>query len=461
MAGTEETAGVRRYSLKLSNYSRLTGASMAVRAISDGVMLLHAGVGCKYKGASQQAHHDRAIAPHHREGFTEVTDHALIKGSSRNIGPSVRSWHAKRKPGIITVVPATFLELTGEDIAAEVERASKTVDCPVELVRCPGYEGDMYQGYADVVRVVLEKIPFKSKPPVRGRAAVAGFLFDRYEADAFSNIAEITRLLRMAGIESAPFLMSGRPFASLMEAADAERIIRLPYGCSAAEMVRISGRPVVDAGLPVGFTGTFNWLRKVAAAFNRDPRPIEAWIRSQVELLKPRLQQFRNAAHFSMMHRRAAIIADTYYAAGLCGLFLEAGIQPGLVVFRDESLGGAETFGKVLSELRLTLPAGVEMLENPPLPVFNERLSAMLRSNELGVIAGAKPEISAVYNTMKGRAGGFTAEDSRYPMKSEPILIETGFPSGRHHVIAEHPVYGINGALNFLQRIMDRMAYML
>jgi len=127
------------YALKAHHYGRISGVSVAVHAIADGFHLLHTGVGCKYKAAAQISTHDWARQPHRREGWTEVGDSALIRGAAARIAPYVRSWYDRQQPGLMIVSSASFLEMTGEDIAGAVRQADETVPCPVRYV--PGSPG--------------------------------------------------------------------------------------------------------------------------------------------------------------------------------------------------------------------------------------------------------------------------------------------------------------------------------
>ena len=46
------------FALKTHSYGRIAGASLASHAIPDAFLVLHTGVGCKYKGAGQHCLHD-------------------------------------------------------------------------------------------------------------------------------------------------------------------------------------------------------------------------------------------------------------------------------------------------------------------------------------------------------------------------------------------------------------------
>ena len=47
------SAALERFALKAHHYGRISGVSLAAHAIPDAFLILHTGVGCKYKGAAQ------------------------------------------------------------------------------------------------------------------------------------------------------------------------------------------------------------------------------------------------------------------------------------------------------------------------------------------------------------------------------------------------------------------------
>ena len=55
------------FALKGMHYAKMTGVMAASHAISDSFLLMHSGVGCKYKTAAQAAQHDLGEHPNERE----------------------------------------------------------------------------------------------------------------------------------------------------------------------------------------------------------------------------------------------------------------------------------------------------------------------------------------------------------------------------------------------------------
>ncbi|OGR61408.1 MAG: hypothetical protein A2X36_10815 [Elusimicrobia bacterium GWA2_69_24] len=456
----EEKAELERFALSTHPFGRMTGVSMAIHAIPDAFLILHTGVGCKYKGAGQYCLHDLGRPSHHREGYTEVTDMALIKGSVERIGIYVRNWHKKRKSAFMAVASSTFLQMTGEDFAAAAAAAESTVPCPVACIPTPGFDGDLYDGYGDLSKAVLRRVPFKKTPPKPGRVGLVGYVFDRYEMDHAGNLQQLKFLLESLGLECGPTLLSGRPYAELMGLASCERLLALPYARPyAGELPKLCGRPVTALELlPVGMAGTFRWLADAAEACGVAKSVVEACVRKQRDYAGPQLDTFRSYAGPRLEARRTAIFAETPLAAGLTSAAVELGLNPGLVGLRDRSLGGKKAFLAALARTGVRAPEDLEILECPSLDQVRTRALGLRDRGALGLVLGSQMELSAIRS---GRAYGehplarsLTVDSVRGRGDALPT-VEIGFPSYDYHVLFPTPYYGVAGTLALAQRIMN------
>jgi nitrogenase molybdenum-iron protein alpha/beta subunit len=429
---------LERFAFKGPGYGRLTGVSLACHAIPDAFLVLHTGVGCKYKGAAQIRLHDLARPSHHGEGYTEVTDAALIKGSSDRLGAYVRSWYQRRKPSFMAVTTSTFLEMTGESFAQAVARAAETVPCETAYVPCLGFDGDLYDGYADLTLAVWRRIPFRQTKPVRKRVAILGYPFDRYELDHAANLEQIRELLGAIGLELGPVLLSGRPFEELRQAASCGTLLALPYARRILpEARRLAGRPVVETELPVGIQGTIRWLRAAARAAGVPQAAADAAMRRQLGRLQPSLGVFRAFVRENFKDARLAVFADTPLAAGLAALARELGLEPALVGLRDASLGGRRAFAAAGS------CPGSEVLESPSLQAVRDGVGRAVRRSPLLAVIGSTSELRelSLDPELRARSGA---------------LLELGFPSVSYHALAPAPYYGIAGVLSLCHRLMNQ-----
>jgi nitrogenase molybdenum-iron protein alpha/beta subunit len=434
---------LERFACRGPSHARLTGVSLAVHAIPDAFLILHTGVGCKYKGAAQIRLHDLARPSHHGEGYTEVSDAALIKGSAQRLGAYMRSWYARRRPSFMAVTASTFLEMAGEDFAGAVARAASSIPCPAAYVPCLGFSGDLYAGYAELVRVVLRRIPFARTRPARRRVSVLGYLFDRYELDHSENLRQLGVLLGGIGLEAGPALLSGRPYAELQEAASSAALVALPYARDLIpEARRLTRRPVAATDLPVGIRGTQRWLRAVAATAGAGTALVESFLRGQLSEIEPQVDMFRAFVRENFRDGRTAVFADTPLAAGLTAALCELGLPPVLVGLRDTSLGGRRAFVAAARRAGAELRPDLVVLEAPSLTAAREGVIRARERFQLAAVIGSAAELRELALAGVG-AGGACA------------LLELGFPSVSFHALYPAPVFGFGGVLHLSHRLMN------
>lgn len=435
------------YAMK-AGYGRLTGVSIACHAIRDAYLLMHVGVGCKNKVTHLLAH-DWEQHCNLRQGWTEVSDQDLIMGSSRRIGPYLRSWQKRMDSGYVVVVSVTFLELTGEDVEGEIRRALDGAPVPVDLIPALGFDGDEFDGYASVAQAVLAKVDWK-RPVKRGQVSVLGYFFDRYEGDHTGNMVQLAGLLSGVGASLGPVLFSGRTYAEHLEVSTSEVLVTLPYlpegEAAVAAEARTQGRRVVATDLPMGFAGTTRWLKTVGAALRIDPRKVAAYTDKREERARGSLEKM-----FSRWSRhRVAVFAEPPLAAGVCAMLLELGMQPTLVGLRGKGLGGAAYFRAVLERNGQALPEGAEVLEDPSLARIQNSVRQLLEQGLVDGIIGSATELNPV-RTMDARQPRARAES---PL-GEPFVLELGFPCLNYHALQQMPFMGYGGVVSFAQRMID------
>ena len=236
---------LEHFELKGLDQGRLTGVSMAVHAISDGFLLMHCGVGCKHKATSQLATHDWQENVVNRRGWTEVGDAELIEGSADRIGPYLRTWHDRQSPGVMMVISVTFLDLTGDDFRDACRQTEKELSCPVLWVPAPGYDGDMFSGYASATVEVVGALDWTESPSKPNSVALLGYLFDRYEGDHQGNLLQLKGLMKGLGLELGPVLFFGARVRRSRHCARFGSATSVPLCCAASQEIKafVQARP--------------------------------------------------------------------------------------------------------------------------------------------------------------------------------------------------------------------------
>lgn len=433
------SAKLERYALKVHQYGRITGVALAAHAIADAQIIQHVSVGCKHKGVSQTFLHDWGRQPQRRESWTEVAETELIEGAAARIGPYVRSCFSRYRPGLIVVTSSSALELAGEDIAAAVRAAGKTVECPVRYVAGHGYDGDLFDGYAAVLEHVVRLVPWSKTKSERKHVSLVGYLFDRYEGDHAGNLAEIRGLLGELGVALDAVFLSGTPLAGLMQAARSETLIALPYAHGLKGALESSGRRVVYTGLPMGARGTARWLFDVGEALGVPERRIREIVGRLSGETSRAVAMLKDRARGG----RTAVFGEMPMAVGLSDVVEGLGLSPLLVGVRAKSLGGAAEAKAALERTGVPLREDIEWLDDPGISAVRAHLAELISSERISAAVGSAGELA----TMPLWAPG----------KRRFASVIVGYPSSGYHALMPSPFMGYGGVMVLAQRILEEL----
>lgn len=434
------------FALKGMHYAKMTGVMAASHAISDSFLLMHSGVGCKYKTAAQAAQHDLGEHPNEREAWTQVAELHLVQGCSTRIGPFARAWWDRRHSGMMVVVSAYFIELTGDDIKAAIREVEATLpDCPMIYVQTKAPNDGFFDGYATVLAETMGRMDWSVRPTQERQATILGNFFSRHEPDARADIGQLKALVKAAGLEPGPVLFSGTPFKGGLDTAPSSRfVVQLPYARPQAKKIAalVGPRTTVPLDLPMGIAGTRRFVRELAGASGADMRKIDAWLQTQSD----GVQKALDVAAEQLRTRRnsMAVFAETPLAAGLVTVLHEIGVRVPLVGLRDTGgvLGGREAFLETLR--RNGVPTdGIDVLVEPSLRLVRERILTGLQTG-LGGVMGSTTELDVLRHLPRSMA-----------MNVDIPLIEVGYPSDTHHAVLNLPTLGFAGAAAWAQRVVD------
>ncbi|MCB9681029.1 MAG: hypothetical protein H6733_06110 [Alphaproteobacteria bacterium] len=435
------------FALKGMNFARMTGAGVASHAVSDSFLLMHTGVGCKYKTSAQGAIHDLVEHPNTREAWTQVSEAHLIAGCAERIGPFARAWWERRHSKLMVITSAYFIELTGDDIKSELGKVEDTLpDCHIVYVNTAAPNRGFYDGYAAVQLEVCKRMDWSVAPSPR-KAAVSGFFFHRYENDVKADVSQVKGLLKAAGLEVGPILFSGAPYDDLRTAPEARVQVLMPYARphedAIADVVG-QGRRVVRLDLPMGFAGTRRFATTLAdAAGTYSPR-LDAWLDAQENAVKASLAPYRERLRKASL----CVFADTPLAAGIVTIFKELGVAVPLVGLRDQdgSLGGKRAFLDTLRANGVGEIDEIEVLEDPSLRLGTTRIREMFQAGQIMGMVGSTHERRAI------------DVDPAFDPRFSPYFakFEAGYPADGYHAVLLQPSFGAMGVATWAQRILDR-----
>lgn len=451
MTDADLPADLDHYALKSMDYGQLTGLSIACHAIPDCFLLMHVGVGCKNKATAHLLVHDWKEHANIREGWTEVGDQDLILGASERAGPYLRSWFKRLEPNWIVTTSVTFIDLAGEDLVDKLTVAARDLPCPVSYIKTPGYEPDMFRGYAKLVAEVCAQIDWKQAPDRPGEVAILGYNFDRYEGDHEGNLMQLKGLLKALGLTMGPVLLSGVAYGDLLQAGRSQHVVELPYTLPVRRKLKrtLKGRHPIQTDLPMGVRGTSRWLREVGEATGADMARVskltaarEAYVFKQVDTM---LDRWRSQG--------VAVFAETPLAAGLCSMLVELGLRPLVVGLRGSTLGGVEDLHAAMARDGLALDPEAVVLDNPSLASIRDHLDRLLAEGRLQGVFGSAADVNVLSTLSPQRHMGSHVSGRLEPQG--PFVVEIGFPCRDYHAMMPMPFMGYGGVVVMAQRIVD------
>ncbi len=422
------SADLDAFALPALGHTGLFGVFLAAHAVPGALDVLHAGVGCKGKTQRHLVEHDLGRESHTQVGWTELNEDDLIRDAGAPLLRSIGELAGRRKPQVILLSTSAAVDLTSLHMDGLLARAEQAAGCPVIWVPEASRKPDLWAGYGAVVAGLAARVDWSRKPDPDPAVGLVGHLFHRYEADQAADLSELGRLCQAAGLACQAILLGGAPYAKLLKANRAAALIRLPYaGMATQELEGLAGRPVVEAGLPMGMGGGRAWLEALEATGLVRAGTGQRTMDREGARLAPRLALARRL----LDGRRVAIMADTPAAAGWTVLALELGLVPGPVFLLDRSLGGRAAYERLVNWAHAVLPAGMEVVEQPSLRA--------LRTRDLtGLDVCVRPDLA-----LAGTA-----------WQQLPTVV-TGFPVYRSHGIFPVASLGFSGLIAQAQRLAD------
>lgn len=418
------------------SHTRLFGAYLATHGIDDAICFLHGGEGCKTKTQLHLVFHDWFRESHNRRIWTDIKDADFIKGTASRMESVVQTWLQRRSPAIAFVLTASFIEVSGEDMAAAVEQIDERAECPVRYLPTAGFEGDLYSGYADVVLETVRALDW-TEPP-EGGVNIIGHFFDRYEEDRLADIAQLRALCAGAGAPAQAIFLSGCSLAALRQGTRARANVVLPYlAHHAQEIQAITGRKTVIADLPIGLHGSAQFVRDVVAAVDGDLAPAESYIESELRTAVRSLDCLVSRTGDADARRRFALFGDTPLAAAMGAFLTDLEMTAEVVCLLDRTLGGQEAFAQAFQRLCPASAAVPGVLADPSRDAVRQAVSNLASPPDL--LLGTSVEI-------------LDLADLRVPS------LEIGFPSFACHGLYPLPVFGFQGTRSIGQRILNALS---
>lgn len=249
----------------------LLGVFLGLNAVSDACLMVD-GANCVMVKADLIAgNHDLfstllSESGRHRIICTMWTPVNPPKNPEKKLGAMLNSVAGSGQFGAVLLTGLPYCWLAGMDYDGVARAVSSKA--PVAAIPAKSMDSDWLEGYDLTLEALARAIPEK-KPGKRAnnKVALVGYMFDRNESDHAANLKELTRLLKISGLDVVSIWPSGGTVAELARVAEASLIVSLPYGRKAAKtLAHKYGCKLLETGLPMGLKGTSSWLASVRRA---------------------------------------------------------------------------------------------------------------------------------------------------------------------------------------------------
>ncbi len=286
---------------------QLFGAIKALNTIRGCTILVHGPKGCVYH--INYILGMRGDRPSHVYS-TCLDEKGVIFGAGEILVSAIEELDRELRPELIAVLSCCASSIIGEDVEQAVRSAH--TEATVIPFEAGGFGGDFREGYSRTLQRLAEVLPQAPERVDPSAVNLIGLL------RAGPDLSEIRRILEENGIRVNGVLTAGARISELRRLGEAAlNIVVCEYagrGAAIALQQRF-GTPFVIEELPIGFSATRRFLRRVAAhlGFTPEPRPEE-----RVPVRQP-------------APRRMAVVGGPTRAVAMARFLNELGMRPCLV----------------------------------------------------------------------------------------------------------------------------------
>ncbi|MDR1038356.1 MAG: hypothetical protein LBT40_17820 [Deltaproteobacteria bacterium] len=318
----------------------LGGALAAAGSMPGAVPVLHAGPGCAgnfawtANGASALQVTGQCLGL--SVPATNLQENEVVFGGMDRLREEILETFRIMEGELLFVLTGCLPEVIGDDAQSLADELS-TPERPVLFASVPGFSGDSYRGYGEVLKAMASR-GVRRQRVKRDLANVWGV---PPGLDPFwrGNLDGIARLLSLLGIRANLLFGPGADPRSLRRAgqAAANIVVSGLYGLEAARVFRdLHGTPWVRAPLPYGAAASERFMKAAGRAFGIPPsrirRAVQAAGRAHYAALEPAVDLLNDME----TQRHAVVIGDANHAPALASFLAdELGWVPELTVITN------------------------------------------------------------------------------------------------------------------------------
>lgn len=373
-----------------------------------------------------------------------MTEDAAVFGGLNNMVDGLANTYALYKPKMIAVSTSCMAEVIGDDLDSFIKTAKTKGSIPedyrVPFAHTPSFVGSHVVGYDNMLKGILTNFwEGQERKPNNSVNIMGGF--DGY---CVGNNRELKRMLGLMGVDytilsdpsdvfdmptNGKFEMfdGGTKLEDAANAINAKATVAL-QGFSVAkslEYAESKGQETVSLHSPIGITGTDAFLMEVSRITGK---PIPA----ELELERGRLVDALADSQAYLHGKKFALFGDADMTYGLTAFLLEIGAEPTHILCSSAPKGWEEKMQALLDGS----PFGKEAKLYPGKDLWHMRS-----------LLATEPADFLIGNTH----GKVLEADTGVP------LIRIGFPVFDRHHHHRYPIWGYQGGMNVLVKVLDKI----
>ncbi|ABD89984.1 nitrogenase molybdenum-iron protein subunit beta [Rhodopseudomonas palustris] len=424
------------------------GAVFAAVGFEKTLPFVHGSQGCV---AYYRSHFSRHFKEPTSCVSSSMTEDAAVFGGLNNMVDGLANAHALYKPKMIAVSTTCMAEVIGDDLNAFIkgakEKGSVPADFDVTFAHTPAFVGSHITGYDNAMKGIVEHFwdgkagtaPKLERQPNGSINFIGGF--DGYTV---GNMREIKRLFDLMGIKytifgdnsdvwdtpaDGEFRMydGGTTLEDAANAIHAVGTISMQEFCTEKTLATIAahGQEVAAFNHPIGLSGTDKFLQEVS-------RLTGVSIPDAITKERGRLVDAIGDSSAHIHGKKFAIFGDPDLCLGLAAFLLELGAEPTHIV----ATNGNKAWEEKVKQLLASSPFGANCKAYPGKDLWH--LRSLLFTEPVDFMIGST-------------YGKYLERDTNTP------LIRIGFPIADRHHHHRYPVWGYQGSLNVLVKILDKI----
>jgi nitrogenase molybdenum-iron protein beta chain len=424
------------------------GAVFASLGFEGTLPFVHGSQGCV---AYYRSHFSRHFKEPTSAVSSSMTEDAAVFGGLNNLIDGMANAYSLYKPKMIAVSTTCMAEVIGDDLNAYIkgakEKKSIPMDFDVPFAHTPAFVGSHVTGYDNVMKGIIEHfwngkagtVPKLERQPNGKLNFIGGF--DGYTV---GNMREIKRLFDLMGVEytilgdnsdvwdtpgDGKFRMydGGTTLEDAANAIHANATISMQEFCTekTLDLIEAQGQEVIAFNHPIGVEGTDRFLMEVARLTGKA-------IPDSIAKERGRLVDAIADSNTHIHGKKFALYGDPDLTLGLAAFLLELGAEPTHIL----STNGGKEWEQKVQVLLAGSPFGKGCHVYAGKDLWHMR--SLLFTEPVDFLIG---------NTY----GKFLERDTKTP------LIRIGFPIFDRHHHHRYPVWGYQGGLNVLVKILDRI----